>query len=161
MAAEDDIGNRGEAIFYLRITDFCGRGVPYFRPRFLGEKAQTIDYLVELVNAGARTPFFFVQVKATRKGRTKRGRSPRLKVSVSSDDIRRLSLYPAPTYLVGIDEPAETGYILAVLEGMKDSLGSLPAQFPLDGTNLPLLYQEARQFWSSRDMTMRQSVFSV
>jgi hypothetical protein len=49
MAAQDDIGSRGEALFVARILNFCGRPLPYFRPRFLGEKARTLDYLVELV----------------------------------------------------------------------------------------------------------------
>src|SRR5262245_34049516 len=118
MAVRDDIGSRGEAIFYVRITDFCGRSQPLFRPRFLGEKAQTLDYLVELVGAGERTPFFFVQVKTTREGYTKRSRPPRLKVGVLRHDVGRLSLHLAPTYVVGIDERKEVGYILAVLEGM-------------------------------------------
>jgi len=47
MAAQDDIGSRGEFIFCTRIMNFCGRDLPYFRSRFLGEKAQTFDYLVE------------------------------------------------------------------------------------------------------------------
>jgi hypothetical protein len=101
MAEQDDIGSRGEDIFCVRITDFCGRKKPYFRPRFLGEKAQTSDFLVELVGAGKRTMFFFVQVKTTHQGYTRRGRPPRLKVSMSGRDVRRLALYPAPTYLGG------------------------------------------------------------
>ncbi len=161
MAAQDDIGNRGEAIFYVRITDFCGRKRPFFRPRFLGEKAQTLDYLVELVGAGERTPFFFVQVKTTREGYTRGNQPPRLKVSIPRRDVRRLSLYPAPTYLVGIDERQEVGYILAVLEEMKSSIPSLPTTFPLTSANLRLLREEVRQFWDGRDMDMRQSAFSV
>src|SRR4051812_2993790 len=103
MAVRDDIGSRGEYIFCARIMDFCGRHLPYFRPRFLGEKAQTLDYLVELLDAGG-APFFFVQVKATRQGYTKRP-PRRLKVGVSGADVRRLSRIPAPTYLAGTDEP--------------------------------------------------------
>jgi hypothetical protein len=159
MAARDDIGSRGEFIFCARIMDFCGRDLPYFRPRFLGEKARTLDYLVELVDTGARTSFFFVQVRTTQQGYTKKGR--RLKVGISGTDLRRLSLIPAPTYLVGVDEPGEVGYILAVLEGMSDPIPSLPAEFPLDARNLPRLFQEVEQFWTGRDMTRRQSVFSL
>src|SRR5262249_31636631 len=103
--------------------------------------------------------FFFVQVKTTQQGYTKKGR--RLKVGISGTELRRLSLIPAPTYLVGIDEPGEIGYLLAVLEGMSESISSLPTDFPLDRTNLPRLYQEVEQFWASRDMARRQSVFSV
>ena len=161
MTARDDIGSRGEAIFYVRITDFCGRSRPFFRPRFLGEKAQTLDYFVELVGAGERTPFFFVQVKTTRRGYTKRGRLPRLKVGLSRRDVRRLALYPAPTYLVGIDERQAIGYILAILGGMTAPIPSLPVNFVLDAGNLRLLWDEVRQFWRGRDMNMRHSAFSV
>lgn len=160
MAARDDIGSRGEAIFYVRITDFCGRNQPFFRPRFLGEKAQTLDYFVELVGAGERTPFFFVQVKTTREGYTKRSQLPRLKVSFSRRDVRRLALYPAPTYAVGIGERQGIGYILAILGGMTAPIPSLPTNFALDRTNLRLLWEEVRQFWRGRDMNMRHSVFS-
>src|SRR5215471_9738608 len=114
MAAQDDIGSRGEFIFCTRIMNFCGRDLPYFRPRFLGEKAQSFDYLVELVDAAKGAPFFFVQVKTTRKGYTK-GRLRRLKVGMSGTDVRRFCLLPAPTYLVAIDEPGEVGYIQAIL----------------------------------------------
>src|SRR5262249_48345755 len=134
MAARDDIGSRGEFIFCARIMDFCGRDLPYFRPRFLGEKARTLDYLVELVGTGERTSYFFVQVRATQQGYTRKGR--RLKVGIAGTDLRRPSRIPAPTYLVGIDEPGEVGYLLAVLEGMSAPLFSLPNRFPLDGTNL-------------------------
>ena len=159
MAAQDFIGSRGESLFCARILNFCGRPFPYFLPRFLGEKAQTLDFLVELVDAGDPTLFFFVQVKTTRKGFTRRDK--RLKIEMSGVDVRRFSLVPAPTYLVGIDEPGEGAYLLPVLEGMKTTISSIPTTYPLDCTNLGRLYGEVKQFWSSRDMTRRSSVFSV
>jgi hypothetical protein len=160
MALPDDIGSHGEFVFCTRIMNFCKRGKPYFRPRFLGEKAQTYDFLVELVDAGRGGPFFFVQVKATRQGYTSK-QPRRLKVSMSGEDVQRFSTIPAPTYLVGIDEPAEVGYILAILEGMKDTIPSLPTYFPIDCTTIPRLFQEVEQFWAGRDMARRHSVFFV
>jgi hypothetical protein len=159
MAARDDIGSRGEFLFSVRIMDFCDRTLPYFRPRFLGEKAQTFDYLVELVGA-AGPNFFFVQVKATRLGYTK-GKPRRLKVGMAAEDVQRFSRIPAPTYLVGIDEPGELAYIQAVLEGAGGPISSMTTAFPLDRTNLPLLYREVEQFWAGRDMARRHSVFSA
>jgi hypothetical protein len=159
MAAQDDIGSRGEALFVAQILNFCGRPLPYFRPRFLGEKAPALDYLVELVDPGDRTLFFFAQVKATRRGLTKKDR--RLRVEMSAADVRRATLVPAPTYLIGIDERAEAGYILPLLHGMKRAITSMPTAYPLDCTNLPCLYAEVEQFWSSRDMAQTTSVFAV
>src|SRR5262249_53284574 len=112
MPARDDIGSHGEYIFCTRIMDFCDRDLLFFRPRFLGEKARTLDYLVELVSGQDRAHFFFVQVRATRKGYTRSGK--RLKIGMSASAVRRFALIPAPTYLVGIDEPREIGYILAI-----------------------------------------------
>src|SRR5258708_24753697 len=106
MAERDDIGSRGEYLFCTRITAFCGRPRPSFRPYFLGEKAETIDFLVELIDAGDRTPFFFVQVRTTQKGYTRKA-PRRLKVGMSASEVELFALKPAPTYLVGIDEPAE------------------------------------------------------
>jgi hypothetical protein len=157
MAARDDIGSRGEFIFCARIMHFCGREFPFFRPRFLGEKARTIDYLVELVNAASTVPYFFVQVRTTRLGYTKAGR--RLRVGMSGHDVRRFSLIPAPTYLVGIDEVREAGYVLAILPGMAATISSLPTDYPLDSATLPILFREVEQFWAGHDMTGRHSAF--
>jgi hypothetical protein len=159
MSVRDDIGRRGEIIFCARITNFCGRSIPYFRPYFLGEKAQTLDFLVELVDAEEHTRFFFVQVRTTQKGYTRKER--RLKVGMSAKDVRRFSLVPAPTYLVGIDEPAEIAYCLAILHGMKGPIASLPTAYPLDCTHLARLYDEVNGFWSGRDTARRTSVFSA
>jgi hypothetical protein len=38
---KDDIGDRGQLLLGLLLTDLCGRDVPYFRPRFLGDKYPT------------------------------------------------------------------------------------------------------------------------
>jgi hypothetical protein len=159
MAGRDDIGSRGEYLFCAMIMNFCGRPLPYFRPRFLGEKAQTLDYLVELVDTGDRPAFFFVQVRATRLGYTKRGQ--RLRIGMSGEELRRFALVPAPTYLVGVDEVGESGYILAVLEGMTGPLSSLPTDYPLDCGNLGRLHQEVEGFWAGHDMARRQSAFSA
>jgi hypothetical protein len=161
MAVQDDIGSRGESLFYVLITNFCGRSQPFFRPRFLGEKARTVDFLIELIGAGEQTLFFFVQVKSTREGYTRQGGFPRLKVRMSRREVRRLVLFPAPTYVVGIDERQEEGFILAVLEGMTNPIPSLPTNFPLKGANLRILSEEVRRFWQGRDMAMRQSAFSI
>ena len=59
MSTQDDIGSRGEFLFGALIMNFCDRDLPFFRPRYLGEKARTLDFLVELVDAGDRTLFFF------------------------------------------------------------------------------------------------------
>ena len=158
MAGRDEIGSRGEYIFCARIMNFCGRQLPYFRPHFLGEKAQTLDFFVELLDVGERTLFFFAQVKTTRKPLTRRDK--RLRVEMAAADVVRASQVPAPTYLIGIDEQTEVGYLFPILDGMSSDVPSIPTAFPLDCTNLPRLHAEVEQFWTNRDMRRHTSTFS-
>jgi hypothetical protein len=158
MASGDAIGTRGEAIFYVLITAFCGRPRPRFKRQFLGEKHESLDYLVELVGAGHSTPFFFVQVKTTSQGYTK---SKRLKVKVKQKDLRRMIQYPAPTYVVGIDNFQETGFILSIHGTSTAPIPSLPTDFPLNCANLERLWNEVKTFWDARNMTRHSSFFTV
>src|SRR3954466_9107890 len=92
MGITDVIGGRGEAIAFARLARVWRTDVdlPYFWPHYLGEKCQSLDFLVELVDAGERTPFFFLQVKCTRKALTTTHTPPRLRVEVSERDVRRM-----------------------------------------------------------------------
>ena len=75
MVARNFTGSRGEHICSVLLTEICpGKELPFFKPIFLGERFETLDFMVELVDAGvASAPFFFVQVKTTREGHTTRG----------------------------------------------------------------------------------------
>jgi len=140
------------------ITRFGDRSEPLFRPRFLGEKAEGLDFLVELVSTYPRSAFCFVQVKTTTLGLTARGR---LRVGLDLREVRRLLHYPAATYLVGIDarDGVETGYIISVNQGPARRIASLSTRFPLDGGNLRILWEEVTRFWSGRDMRLSDSHF--
>ena len=156
--AADDIGDRGQWLFCLLLTQICpGRNEPYFRPRYLGDKYPTFDYLVELV--GSEAYFFFAQVRATRQGYRKGGGPRRLRVNVSWEDVQRMIASPVPAYVVGIDEPQEVGYLLSMNEPRQAGLGGLPARHPLDCGNLKWLWQEVRNFWASRNMVLTGSHF--
>jgi hypothetical protein len=154
----DDIGDRGHWLFCLLMTQICpGRDEPFFRPRFLGDKFPVFDYLVELV--GSEAYFFFVQVKTTKLGyRSGRG-ARRLRVNVSREDVQRMIASPVPTYLVGIDEPQEMGYLLSMNEPKQAGLGGLPAKHLLDCDNLEKLWQEVHGFWATRNMVLAGSHF--
>jgi hypothetical protein len=160
MGTADDIGGRGEAICFVRLSDFCGNTQPYFRPHFLGDKFPALDFLVELVNAGRGSPFFFVQVRATRKGFTRKP-PVRLKVELSEEDAETLILYPAPTYIVGVDEVNQRAFIIAATANVAGGLPSLPTAYPLDDNNLKILWDEVKAYWQSRDMTHKRSHFSI
>lgn len=164
MPANEDIGNRGEAIFELRITDPHGPGGdPLFRPYHLGEKFPTLDYLVELVGLpDGRVGYFFAQVKSTRKGFTKRP-PVRLPVQVSPGDVKRMLTYPGPTYVIGIDERPghERAYIASANRPGMGPIQGLPPTFPLDAANLNALWNEVDAYWSGKNMMMSRSVFEI
>jgi hypothetical protein len=132
----------------MLLTRFRGLPEPLFRPQFLGEKYPTLDFLVELTGVTAPiVPYFFVQAKATSVGYTKRQNN--LKIKVSTRDMARLVSYPAPTYIIGIDERREEGYIVAAIPGGPDRLSSMSTQYPLDRATLQALYDEVLQFWQA------------
>jgi Domain of unknown function (DUF4365) len=161
MGITDVIGGRGEAIAFARLARVCRADVdlPYVWPHYLGEKCETFDFLVELVDAGEMTPFFFVQVKTTRKGFTTSQSPPRLRVEVAEKDIRRMIAYPAPTYVVGVHEGEERAFIVSVHGGMADAIPSITTAHELTCDTLRRLWDEVRAFWQGRDMSRSTSSF--
>jgi hypothetical protein len=160
MGLADFIGGRGEAIAFMRLVRIwrTDADLPYFWAHYLGEKKQTFDFLVELVDAGERTPFFFVQVRSTRKAFTKQ-KPPRLRVEVSEEDVRRMVAYPAPTYVVGVHEVQERAFVISVHGTMCEAIPSITTAHELTGVTLKRLWEEVRDFWQGRDMTRLASSF--
>lgn len=158
LSKKDHLGRRGESIAFVRLTEVCrDSDLPYFVPHFLGDKCPLFDALVELVDADGATPFFFAQVKATREGYNNKGR---LKVGVPKEDVIGLSRYPAPTYVIGIDERQEKAFVVAVLSSMNQQLSSLNTGHELNCTTLQLLWDEVRSYWGGKDMVRKQSRFT-
>lgn len=161
MGSADFIGGRGEAIAFSHLTQVCRTDVdlPYFWPHFLGEKCELFDFLVELLGADEKTPFFFLQVRATRKKYTRTQNPPRLRVEVSKKEVRRMVLYPAPTYLVGVHEAEERAFIISVHGDMAEAIPSITTAHELTDATLRRLWDEVRDFWRDRDMTRLRSSF--
>ncbi|MEH2378022.1 MAG: DUF4365 domain-containing protein [Nostoc sp.] len=143
---KDALGQRGEAIFTVLMTEFHSNAGPIFKPQFLGDKWQHVDFIVELVGSDKSVPYFFVQVKTTREGYTKK--LNRLKVKLRQESVIGLASYPAPTYIVGIDEIQETGYIVSANGESLNSLSSLSTLFKIIKQNRELLWHEVNDFWS-------------
>lgn len=144
-ATPDDIGRRGESIFHSLITKSFNLKPPIFRPQFLGDKWPTLDFFVELLGTNDITPYFFVQVKTTRAGYT--SRTNRLKIAVSGEEMRKLASFPAPTYLAGIDEIQEEGYILSANGEYPDGFFGFPTLYPINQATRDLLYKEVQAYW--------------
>lgn len=161
MEIADFIGGRGEAIAFARLARVCRTDVdlPYFWPHYLGEKCQTFDFLVELVDAGEKTPFFFVQVRTTRKKLTKTQTPPRLRVEVSAKEVRRMVSFPAPTCIVGVHEDEERAFLISVHGSMAEAIGSITTAHELTCETLRRLWNEVREFWRGRDMSRSTSAF--
>jgi hypothetical protein len=161
MRRTDYIGSRGEYIASVRLTEVCREDdLPYFVTRSLGDKCPTFDLLVELIGAGRRTPFFFAQVKATRRGYTKSDTPPRLRVAVSARDIYRMVLWPAPTYLVGVDENQERAFVVAICGRMRGGISSITTAHELNCRTLKRLWDEVREYWKQRRIRQKKSLFT-
>jgi hypothetical protein len=158
----DDIGDRGEAAFRSAILRLHGRQRPFFRAHFLGEKYETLDFLVALPEPRAGAPFFFVQVKSTTRPafRNKHG-IPHLRAAVPLKDYEALVSYPAPTYIVGIEDATERAYLISANEPRRSGLGSISMQFPLDGANMQLLWDEVHDYWAAQPLTVLNSQFAI
>jgi hypothetical protein len=141
----DALGQRGEWLFSLLMTEFDSNAGPIFKAQFLGDKWQYVDFIVELVGAGSYIPYFFVQVKTTRQGYTKKDK--RLKVKVEKESIIGIASYLAPTYIAGIDEIQKVGYLVSANGENLTSLSSLSTKFPINKQNREILWDEVNNFW--------------
>lgn len=159
-ANRNAIGSRGEAIVATLLTRFHGREWPLFRPLLMGEKYPTVDLFVEVVDApGDQIPFFLAQVKATQAGYSKSGRT--LKVRVRREGMGELIRYPAPTYVIGVDEPRELGFILGAVSGGPHQLSTFKTSYPLaDPGTLQALYDEVLEYWASSPARFTTSRFA-
>jgi hypothetical protein len=158
MNVRDYMGERGETIFRVHMTDFCGNQFPYFSVRFLGEKCPTFDYLVELISPDGQdmARYFLVQVKATGSKSSK----SRLGASVSASDVRKMAACPMPTYVVGVDTRMERAYIVAVHSPLNRSIRAIPRRHRLNSANLKKLWHEINQYWESFDASVKTSKFT-
>lgn len=143
----DAIGDRGEIIFELAVTDFSQFRFPLFRPAFLGEKWPTIDYYVELLGVPNASPFFFAQIKTTRE--PLHLPSDTLEIKIEQKKCARLFRVPGPTYLVGVHEPTQKAFILSIRTLSSQGIYRIPLTYELTPANLQLLHQEVRDFWRS------------
>jgi hypothetical protein len=159
MNIKDQIGIRGERLFGVIITEFCG-GVPLFEVVFLGDKHPTTDFIVKLIGSSQGEAFFFVQVKATTSGYTGSGADRKLNVAVKKADVQRLKKELAPTYVVGIDIDRNRGYITAITETSSGAISGIPTRNVLNCRSLKALWDEVDQYWRARSTLARGSRFS-
>jgi hypothetical protein len=156
------IGDHAEWICMSALGRFYNRRYPYFKPILLGQKYEAVGIYVQLLgSSGEFMPYyFFVQVKGTADADRYTKRARRLKVAVSANDIRKIKLFPAPTYIIGVDQPLEHCYIASANEDCPGHFPSIPTKFLLDSSNSSDLWTEVRDFWVSNRVRLKSSRFS-
>ncbi|MEA5598478.1 DUF4365 domain-containing protein [Rivularia sp. UHCC 0363] len=132
-------------IFVALMTEAHSDDGAIFNIRFLDDYLPHVDCVVELIGQKDYIPFCFVQLKSTKTGYTKKDN--RLKVKFSKESIDGLSLYPAPTYIVGIDEKEKTGYLVSANGEDLGSMASILTDFPINAPNRGFLWNEINDFW--------------
>jgi hypothetical protein len=150
------VGDRGENIFELAITDYSQFAEPLFRVAFLGDRWPAVDYLVELTGMKEMTPIFFVQVKSTTRPIT----GDRLKIALPPASRSSLVRIPGPTYVVGVHEPTKRTLIRAVNDSPGPGVYDIPVSHELTPANLQVLYDEVKAFWILQDFKPEQSAFA-
>jgi hypothetical protein len=82
-----------------------------------------------------------------------------LRIEVGGEDVRKMALYFAPTYVVGIFEPEERAFVVSVHAGMGERISSITTAHELTPETLLLLWEEVKTCWQRRDMSRMTSRF--
>lgn len=151
MSLTNDIGERGENLFAVRITqDFI------FIPCFLGAKWPAGDFYLEINDEQNPYPFL-VQTKTTTQGYNKGDGN--LKAPVPTQKLGNLINRPLPTYIAGVDEIDEKVYICPAFDPTITYPSIPTSSFVLDinnktlsRTNLQRLRDEIIDFWNNSNM---------
>jgi hypothetical protein len=160
MNMKDRIGKRGETVFAFLIGKKCD-GRFWFDCAFLGDKTETKDFIVYLIDPDCGEATLFVQVKATTMGYMGRGVKRKLNVKVTKADVAKLKRVTGPTYVAGIDVDLEVGFLLAVTKSTRTrTISGIPCHHPIDCSLIPQLWREAETYWAGRNMQASQSLFS-
>jgi hypothetical protein len=156
----DIIGERGEALFRVAITKWCG-GKQWLRAVFLGEKEEGLDFEVALIGSTVFRAICYVQVKATASpGRySGTGNSRRLTVRLTSADAKKLGRMKLPAYVVGIDVISGAAYIRHVPAGAKRGFRGISCRRRLNCAAIRRLWNEVEDFWNSRPKGLEASGF--
>jgi hypothetical protein len=152
------IGERGEDIFKLAITDYQYFQRPLFKPGFLGDKWPTVDFYVEALGIRGSTPFFLAQVKSTNAPL-----DPNINfLSVRATKQKCIDLYKlhGPTYIVGVHEPSRRTFILSVHARPNQGVYRIPFDFELTPDNMRRLHQEVSDFWTASHHKPARSHFT-
>lgn len=147
----DDLGERGE--YYIgKLFNTRIKGRKWFKPHFLGAKAQLFDFAVNLTNDKGDEfgPFFFLQVKAS--GIDFLGAS--INADFSTEEVAKAQERKVPTYLVAVDvsdEETEVAFFTAVESNRKKGFAKVSRQHCLTSQSTRLdLWKEVSDFFDNK-----------
>lgn len=132
MHAKNHLGNLGEDLVSLLLSRKI-RNAYRFSTKFLGEKAQLLDFMVNLLDAKGFEygPFFFMQVKTTESVAFGRYGIP---ARFSSAEVRAAQARKVPVYLVAVEslaDESENVYALGIDSGLARGIAVVPRLFSL------------------------------
>lgn len=151
MSTTNHLGNLGEDIVSLLFSRKIDNAYK-FSPTFLGEKAQLLDFMVNLLDdtGSAYGPFFFVQVKTT-ETRLQPKRS--IPARFSAQEVRVAQARKCPVYLVAvasIDDDSEAIFAIAVDASYTNGLAAVPQLFSLLSKEIRMqIYNEVHAYFTS------------
>jgi hypothetical protein len=154
----DIIGKRGESLFGAIITRWCG-GEQWFDHRFLGDKAEALDFEVTLLGSSVFHASFFVQVRATAKAKryAGTGMGRKLLVRLTAADAKKLGGMKMPAYVVGIDVLSGMAYVRHVPGGAKKGFVGISTRRSLNCRAIRRIWNDVENFWKSRPGGMTKS----
>ena len=159
MNFKDYIGKRGENIFSVLITKWCD-DKPFFAVVRLGEKHETTDFTVELIDPTSGHAVFYAQVKSTKARYLGKGRDRKIDIKVKREDVEKLKKLNAPIYVIGIDIDNERGYITAVTRKMIGGISGISTRNVLNCRTLKMLWKEVDEYWKARNVLAEESRFA-
>lgn len=145
------LGNFGEgAVSQLLHRKMAG--VHQFAARHLGEKAQLLDFIVNLVDDRGTEygPFFFLQVRTTAAiMRPRQG----IRANFSAREVRLVQARRVPAYMAAVldkGDGSEEIYILGIDAKQKGGIAVVPRLFPLSEEGVrKAIYREVHGYFES------------
>ena len=141
------LGERGESIVYLALTDFSQFKKPLFLPAFLGAKWPTADFYAELLEIKNHRPVVLFQVKTSANGISTKTKS--IHVTLSKKDVQLLSKIPIPAYVLGVSEKSKQVFVRAIAKDRTKGISAISANNELTPTRLKELHTEIAMWWKT------------
>ncbi|WP_296000175.1 hypothetical protein [Rugamonas sp.] len=151
MSTTNHLGNLGEDVVSLLFRRRIDK-VYRFSVTFLGEKAQLLDFMVNLLddNGSEYGPFFFLQVKTTA---TIGAPGAGIPATFTAEEVRNARARKVPVYLVAVesgDDDAERIFAIAIDETLKGGVAVVPPIFSLaDKATRMRIYDEVHAYFLS------------